>query len=80
MEKLSHCFSIILSLIPTLTKRKYTFLWFICIAVSNGLNMHLMDVVTTYLYGYIYIYKSMKQLIRNIITYVQLSYKDPYMN
>ena len=50
------------------------------------MNMHLMDVVTTYLYGYIYIYiyiyiyKSMKQLIRNIITYVQLSYKDPYMN
>ena len=28
-----------------------TFRYFISLAVSEGLDMHLMDVVTTYLYG-----------------------------
>ena len=51
--------------------------------------MHLMDVITAYLYKtlnnsiYMYIRKSLKdfkcskQQIQNIIVFTQLSYKDP---
>ena len=69
------------------------FRYLICWAVSERLDIHVMDVVTTYLHGsfdniyiYRYIWKSLKdfkclkQLIQNIVIYTQLSYKDPCIN
>ena len=60
-----------------------------CLAISEGLDLRLMDVVTAYLHGSldnnIHIWKSLKdfkclkQLIQNVVAYTQLSYKDPYI-
>ena len=65
------------------------FKYLICLVVLKRLDMHLMDVITSYLYKtlnnsiYMYIRKSLKdfkclkQQIQNIIVFTQLSYKDP---
>ena len=66
------------------------FRYLICLTIIKWLDLHFIDVVTTYLHGFLdnsaYIWKSFKdfkcfkQLIQNIVAYTQLSYKDHCIN
>ena len=65
-----------------------TFKFFISLVAKENLNMWLMDVVTTYLYGsldndiYMKIpegYKCLKHIILHPEVCILSSYKDPYM-
>ena len=66
-----------------------TFHFLINLAVLGRLNMHLMDVITTYLYGsmyndiYIKIPKDLnflKQIVQSLIVCTQSSYNDHCMD
>ena len=67
----------------------FTSRYLICLAVSEGLDMRLMDVVTTYLYGSLDANVYMKipegftlpeAIIQNHGACIQLSCKDLYMD
>ena len=66
-----------------------TFRFLINLAVLGKLNMHLIDVITTYLYDsidndiYMKILKDLnclKQIVQSLIVYTQSSYNDPCMD
>ena len=66
-----------------------TFRFLISLAVSKELDMHLMDVITAYLYGsidsdiHMKIHEGFKlpeELVQNLVACYQLSYKDLCMD
>jgi len=60
-----------------------TFRFLISLAVSEGLEMHLTDVVTAYLYGsldsdiFMRIPRRLKCTIHNNVAYIKLSCNNP---
>ena len=59
------------------------------LVVSKGLDVHLMNVVIIYLYGFkdndicMKIHeglKCLKEIVQNLVAYNQSSYNDPHMD